>query len=193
MIEGSVIREHVAGVWACELISDPPGPGMPTNSPLSGVVSQVGYALDNTTKTRAIFEINKGVNKDSIDVNARMSAEEGRIPVSNMIYVADGPSWLCSRSGRGAASSTRLVAPAAPTSDGSISRSARVSVEMGLDFAAIMSRNVGYRGSLMVSHTLTIAGSLAETSWYPVSVCRSIRPTRPVSPDSVSPMVSLHR
>lgn len=27
-------------------------------------ISQIGYMLDNTTKTRAIFEISKGTNKD---------------------------------------------------------------------------------------------------------------------------------
>ena len=49
--------------------------------------------IDNTTKTRALFEINKGTNKNpSLDVNARIPAEDRRIPFSNMIYVADGPS-----------------------------------------------------------------------------------------------------
>ncbi len=97
MIEGSVIREHVNGVWACELISDPPGPGYLEEGggpdPLTGVLTQIGYVLDNTTKTRAIFEINKGVNHDpGIDVNARMAEDDRRVPISSMIYVADGPS-----------------------------------------------------------------------------------------------------
>jgi hypothetical protein len=49
--------------------------------------------IDNTTKTRAIFEINKGTNKNpSIDVNAKIRTEDRRIPLSNMIYIADGPS-----------------------------------------------------------------------------------------------------
>ena len=49
--------------------------------------------IDNTTKTRAVFEINKGVNRNpSIDVNARMSEEQRRVPIRNMIYIADGPS-----------------------------------------------------------------------------------------------------
>jgi hypothetical protein len=99
MIEGNPIRVHVDDVWACELLCDPPGPGylhsaeQADDIALTGVVSQVGYALDNTTKTRAIFEINKGVNKEpGIDVNARMSEDDRRVPIRNMIYVADGPS-----------------------------------------------------------------------------------------------------
>ena len=49
--------------------------------------------IDNTTKTRAIFEINKGTNKNpGIDVNAKVVPEDRRIPLQNMIYIADGPS-----------------------------------------------------------------------------------------------------
>jgi hypothetical protein len=97
MIEGNPISQYVDGVWACELLSDPPGPGYlgdDTDSyPLTGQLTQVGYVLDNTTKTRAIFEINKGVNHDAgIDVNARMAEDDRRVPISNMIYIADGPS-----------------------------------------------------------------------------------------------------
>lgn len=97
MIEGSPIRGHVDGVWACELLSDPPGPGYldhaAAQDSLTEELTQVGYALDNTTKTRAIFEINKGVNRDpGIDVNARMADDDRRVPISNMIYIADGPS-----------------------------------------------------------------------------------------------------
>lgn len=97
MIEGNRISQYVDGVWACELLSDPPGPGYLDASddcpPESNALSQVGYVLDNTTKTRAIFEINKGVNKEpAIDVNARMAEDERRVPIRNMIYIADGPS-----------------------------------------------------------------------------------------------------
>ncbi len=56
-------------------------------------IKDIGYVIDNTTKTRAIFEINKGVNKNpDIDVNAHMPREDRRIPFQNMIYIADGPS-----------------------------------------------------------------------------------------------------
>ena len=99
MIEGSAIAPHVQGVWACELLGvvAPPGldgdqdgdPEAAANAPLSSIA----YAIDNTTKTRAVFEINKGVNKHpEIDVNAKMPEEARRVPFENMIYVADGPS-----------------------------------------------------------------------------------------------------
>lgn len=96
MIEGNPIRTHVDGVWACELLSDPPGPGYDEKLEkleLTDKLTQVGYTLDNTTKTRAIFEINKGVNREpNLDVNARMDPDERRVPMQNMIYIADGPS-----------------------------------------------------------------------------------------------------
>ena len=96
MIEGNPIHDKVNGVWACELLSDPPGAGYLSSSTTSsenGKLTQVGYVLDNTTKTRAVFEINKGVNVEpSLDVNARMDPDERRVPFRNMIYIADGPS-----------------------------------------------------------------------------------------------------
>eukprot|EP01031_Cornospumella_fuschlensis_P043549 gene43549-53245_t len=70
-------------------------------TPFSGIdealaaaeIAQIGMVIDNTTKTRAIFEINKGTNKNSaIDVNSKMAEEDRRIPFQNMIYIADGPS-----------------------------------------------------------------------------------------------------
>ncbi len=57
------------------------------------ILSQIAYALDHTTKTRSVFEINKGTNKlPDIDVNAKIPDEDRRVPFQNMIYVADGPS-----------------------------------------------------------------------------------------------------
>ena len=61
--------------------------------PAEARLSQIGYVIDDTTKTRAIFEINKGVNKHSnITVNSQIPHEHRRIPFKNMVYVADGPS-----------------------------------------------------------------------------------------------------
>jgi hypothetical protein len=49
--------------------------------------------IDNTSKTRAIFEINKGTNKlSAIGVNDTIAQEDRRVPFQNMIYIADGPS-----------------------------------------------------------------------------------------------------
>ncbi len=85
MIKGSVIAPYLDGIWGCEFLED-----LDTKSE---VLTQLGYVLDNTTKTRAIFEINKGANKyPGINVNARVAEEDRRIPIKNMIYIADGPS-----------------------------------------------------------------------------------------------------
>jgi len=97
MIEGSPVRQYVDGIWACEFIEDviPPGFNPQAEMDLEGVrtISQIGYTLDNTTKTRAIFEINKGTNDDPrIDVNASIPLEHRRVPFPHMIYIADGPS-----------------------------------------------------------------------------------------------------
>ncbi|MEE9297530.1 MAG: HAD family hydrolase [Acidimicrobiia bacterium] len=96
MIEGSVIGPHLDGIWANSFIERPAPPGFRDRLDVDETphpISHIGYSIDNTTKTRAIFEINKGVNKSSaIDVNARMSRDQRRVPIRNMIYVADGPS-----------------------------------------------------------------------------------------------------
>lgn len=97
MIRGSAIAPYLDGVWACEFIENPLQPGFLRQNefPLGAdaEIAQIGLVIDNTTKTRAIFEINKGTNKNpAIDVNSKMHAEDRRIPIQNMIYIADGPS-----------------------------------------------------------------------------------------------------
>ncbi|WP_234795637.1 haloacid dehalogenase-like hydrolase [Mycobacteroides chelonae] len=97
MIEGNAIYEHIDGVWACEFLPAAPasqdGALSPDTFDPDGILTQIGYTIDNTTKTRALFEINKGINKLSgVNVNARMSHDERRVPFGNMIYIADGPS-----------------------------------------------------------------------------------------------------
>ena len=97
MVRGSSIAKHLDGVWACEFVENPLQPGFLTQKELAidaaSEIAQIGMVIDNTTKTRAIFEINKGTNKNpAIDVNSRMAAEDRRIPFQNMIYIADGPS-----------------------------------------------------------------------------------------------------
>ena len=98
MILGSRISPYIDGVWGCEFIEDPPQAGYLEKSGqnkagMSPLISQIAYALDNTTKTRAIFEINKGSNKmPDIEVNAKIPDEDRRVPFQNMIYIADGPS-----------------------------------------------------------------------------------------------------
>jgi len=98
MILGSQIAPFVQGVWACEFVETIPHPGYLRDGrvPLiddHGEIVDIGYMIDNTTKTRAVFEINKGINQDrSIDVNAKIAPEDRRVPFQNMIYIADGPS-----------------------------------------------------------------------------------------------------
>ena len=97
MIRGSGIAKHTDGIWACEFIENPLQPGFLKQKELGlsaeAEIAQIGLVIDNTTKTRAVFEINKGTNKNpAIDVNAMMAAADRRIPFQNMIYIADGPS-----------------------------------------------------------------------------------------------------
>ncbi|MBQ1391867.1 MAG: haloacid dehalogenase-like hydrolase [Firmicutes bacterium] len=87
IIKGSAVYGEVDGIWGCELIEEPAG------AQGENVISEIAYTIDNTTKTRAIFEINKGANvHPEIDVNAAMPEESRRVPFKNMIYIADGPS-----------------------------------------------------------------------------------------------------
>jgi len=94
MIRGSSIAQRLSGIWGSEFIETPAAPGFdPNTAPEAGEISQIAAILDNTTKTRAVFEINKGVNKHlGISVNDMIPEEERRVPIRNMIYVADGPS-----------------------------------------------------------------------------------------------------
>jgi hypothetical protein len=97
MIKGSAIYPFVDGIWGCEFIENPYLPfedGLKLDETKENVITSIAYSIDNTTKTRAVFEINKGVNKhpSEISVNQRMQDDERRVPFNNMIYVADGPS-----------------------------------------------------------------------------------------------------
>lgn len=98
MILGSTIAQHTDGIWGCEFVERllPPGlkaSDMPQDKDEDVTIQDIGYVIDNTTKTKAIFEINKGVNKlSSIDVNTHIPKVDRRIPFENMIYIADGPS-----------------------------------------------------------------------------------------------------
>ena len=97
MILGTKIASDIDGIWGCEFIENPLQPGFLKQAELSinadAEIAQIGMVIDNTTKTRALFEINKGANKNpSIDVNSTIKPEDRRIPFENMIYIADGPS-----------------------------------------------------------------------------------------------------
>ncbi len=78
VIRGSVLMDHVEDIWGCELLEDD-----------NGLINEIVYTIDNTTKTRAIFEINKGRD---VPVNSKIPEDLRRVRFENMIYIADGPS-----------------------------------------------------------------------------------------------------
>jgi hypothetical protein len=94
MIRGSMVDKYVDGIWGCEFIEEPVQSDMAEHIQYSDkIISQTGYIVDNTSKTRALFEINKGANKfEYINVNSKIEANDRRVPFSSMIYIADGPS-----------------------------------------------------------------------------------------------------
>lgn len=86
IIRGSEVSKYVDGIWGCEFIEDKDPDG-------DNIISEIGFTIDNTTKTRALFEINKGVNKlENVEVNTMIPKDERRVHFINMVYIADGPS-----------------------------------------------------------------------------------------------------
>jgi len=98
MIRGSKIAPFVDGIFGCEFVEEPLPPYFSKQAEfdfksLSTQINQIGIIVDNTIKTRFIFEINKGTNKNpAIDVNSFIEPSDRRVPIRNMIYIADGPS-----------------------------------------------------------------------------------------------------
>ena len=86
VIRGTSLMDYVEDIWGCELIEDKDGNG-------ELVISEIGYTIDNTSKTRALFEINKGIGKiKDVTVNSKLTDLQRRVDFRNMIYIADGPS-----------------------------------------------------------------------------------------------------
>lgn len=110
IIRGSSIYGYFKNIWGCEFIEDvmqsnlisesqdaktyEPQKSVDNADNIEKEICQIAYTIDNTTKTRAIFEINKGSNikELNIDVNSTINEKYRRIPFENMIYIADGPS-----------------------------------------------------------------------------------------------------
>ena len=83
MILGSKIAKYLDGVWGCEF----------EEKKVRGKneLSRISYVLDDTAKTKAVFEIHKGINFDrSIKLNDHLLEQHRRVPINNIIYVADG-------------------------------------------------------------------------------------------------------
>lgn len=89
ILEGTDLwmKKWVKGIWGCELIDE-------LNPETQEVELQdIGFTIDNTSKTRALFEINKGIPlHPEIDVNAKVQESSRRVKFNHMIYIADGPS-----------------------------------------------------------------------------------------------------
>lgn len=91
IIKGCSIFPYIKDAWACEFIES-------VNEKGEKVISEIGYTIDNTSKTRALFEINKGVAHmnakpdNEINVNTKLPEKMRKVHFKNMIYVADGPS-----------------------------------------------------------------------------------------------------
>ena len=81
IIEGSVIGNEFKEVYASEFYYDEFG---------NAVWPRI--AINYTNKTQFLKRINKGVLdiSDDYNVNKRMSANDKRIPMRNMIYIGDG-------------------------------------------------------------------------------------------------------
>ena len=97
MIDGSAVRPFVEDVWACEFIEAHHPPGfLNAQSELfpRRELTALAYAIDNTSKTRALFEINKGSNKrPEIHVNSHLPAEMRRVPFLFKLLLAVVVIW----------------------------------------------------------------------------------------------------
>lgn len=107
VVLGSAVAPYMRHVWACEFLDREAAPGFlddaavdavdgPTSAP---TIRDIGYVIDHTTKTRALFEINKGVREGlGVNVNTSIPRAQRRVPFENMLYIADGPSDIPSLS-----------------------------------------------------------------------------------------------
>ena len=82
VVKGSSIARHFTGIWGCCF------------DEANGRVHRIRNAISFTEKTKYIYAINKGIDKevrrDAYAVNRAVPADHRRIPMSNMIYVGDG-------------------------------------------------------------------------------------------------------
>jgi phosphoserine phosphatase len=74
---------RIAGIYACDFRCDEGG--------IKGL-SSIANCVDAVGKTKAVYEISKGVNIYGYDVTISIPKGGRRVPLEQMIYVADGPS-----------------------------------------------------------------------------------------------------
>jgi len=78
---GSRVAPYMRHVWACEFLQSVAPPGFldgVVGEPTDGTICDIGYVIDHTTKTRALFEINKGggARISGVNVNTRIPPEQ---------------------------------------------------------------------------------------------------------------------
>lgn len=96
MIQGSVIAPYLSGIIANEFaegIYRPGRNGSPGELLNDGVITHVVHDVNHAGKSRALFEINKGVHVyPDRHVDDEISDADRYVPFEHMIYIADGPS-----------------------------------------------------------------------------------------------------
>ena len=96
LLLGTDLTKYAKKIYGSDFLEDllPAGvaSGAKPHHKPTGEITQVANAFTSTDKTRAVFEISKGTALDpSIGVNDAIAEEDRRIPLDQMIYVADGP------------------------------------------------------------------------------------------------------
>jgi 2-hydroxy-3-keto-5-methylthiopentenyl-1-phosphate phosphatase len=86
-IEAIIPKDMVSLVWGCRYRVTKQGNEfgeLPESIPI--------YCMDETSKTRALFEISKGAfQSDTIEANSRVESSKLWAPFDNIIYIGDGP------------------------------------------------------------------------------------------------------
>ncbi|MBI5871840.1 hypothetical protein HZB88_02030 [archaeon] len=82
LIIGS-IGKYCDGIFACRVSPDI------GDDPVKGEICKIKYNLENTTKTRFVYQVHKG---QDIPLDTKIQAHLKRIPGKNILYIGDGPS-----------------------------------------------------------------------------------------------------
>ena len=99
MVQGSVLGEHLDGMWGSTFLGERATPGYLDQLPVVAAaplpLSHLGVAYEHSSAPRTLFEISKGVNREpTLHVDTRMGDDERRVPLANMVFVAGSTSWV---------------------------------------------------------------------------------------------------